>query len=123
MSQSYVNPPIEVFSKETVSPNRGSKGDHEKDAEGLGDAHTKSVIVIFWLQPTASVTIIPISEQELPVNISLYEFPFPAGTPSTYHTQLLPSGLEVFVNVTDRGEHPSVTLAVKLGCGKAFTVT
>jgi hypothetical protein len=65
----------------------------------------------------------PISEQEVPVNISLNEFPFPAGAPSTYQTQLLPSGFDVFVNVTDIGEQPSVVLAEKLGCGNAFIIT
>jgi hypothetical protein len=59
--------------------------------------------------------MIPISSQELPVKISLSVFPFPAGVPFTYHTQLLPSGLEVFVNVTERGEQPFVVLVVKLG--------
>jgi hypothetical protein len=101
----------------------GSIGNQLKDAEGFGFTHTKSVIVILWLQPAASVIIIPMSSHELPVNISLCVFPFPAGDPFTYQTQLLPSGLEVFVKVTERGEQPLVVLAVKLGCGNAFTVT
>jgi hypothetical protein len=98
-------------------------GDHTNDAEGFGFTQTKSVIVILWLHPTASVIIFPMSSHELPVKISLSVLPLPAGLPFTYQTQLLPKGFEVFVKVTERGEQPSVALAAKLGCGKAFTIT
>ena len=90
-------------------------GDHEKDADGFGFTQTKSVMVMLWLQPAASVIIIPISSQALPVNVSEWVLPLPAGVPFTYQTQLLPKGFEVFVNVTESGEQPFVVLAVKLG--------
>ena len=75
------------------------------------------------LHPAASVTIIPTSEQEFPVNKLLNVFPLPAGAPSRYHTTLLPKGFDVFVKLTESGEHPVVELVVKLGIGNALMVT
>ena len=115
ISQLYVVPPRDVFSKETVPPNMGSRGDQVNEADGFGLTQTKSFIVMLWLHPTASVINIPISSHELPVNISEWVLPLPAGEPFTYQTQLLPKGFEVLVNVTDRGEQPLVVLVVKLG--------
>jgi hypothetical protein len=123
MFQLYVTPPKDRLSKKTVLPDVGSTGLQLKDAEGLDTTQTTSFCVIVALHPAASVTIIPTSEHEFPSNKLLNVFPFPEGAPSRYQTQLLPSGLDVLVKLTDKGEQPVVALVEKLGTGNALIVT
>jgi hypothetical protein len=106
-----------------VFPEVGSEGVQENEADGFETTHTTSFWVMVALQPAASVIMIPISEQEFPSNKLLNVLPLPEETPSTYQTQLLPNGFEVFVKLTESGEQPVVELVVKLGIGNAFIVT